>query len=987
MEDRSRRWSFFSRACLGAVLLVPAAAATGQSRVPLGDEVETPRLPTAVRDEDIHVSGTLAFLFKSPDGADVVHVIGESRIRIGDPDGEVLSSREAVLWISAVPGADPPHDRIEIYLRDDATMREPAGTIWTGPVLFATVATRGRVYVHHDYQASDSTEETRVYQEGAAVREALRGSAAADAGPVSSIQVFRPPTEKSADQTEIPSFVSYRSRSLSSDVVDGRRLVTAVGDVAIFRGKPGSDRFVEIRAEGAVIFLPLERDVGPDTTRPPAEVGDETGDADSGTIPMDALAVRPEGFAELGVGGTRVDGVYLEGDVVLTTVRNSIRASRLYYDFEHDRALILDAVVRVDLPERNVPLFIRAAEVRQLSARQLEATDAMITTSEFHAPHYHVGARKVELVDRTQTDFYGRRTVPRTGTFQLRDATLNIAGLPVLYWPVIRGEIDEGETSIRGVSVGYSRSFGAELQTEWRLFNVLGAEPPEGFDGTLKLDYFSDRGPAVGVDLDYRRDDSFGELRSYVIHDEGEDNLGTGRKNIEPENDLRGRFLMRHRQYLQDDWQLTFELSYISDRNFLEEYFEKEFDIEKEQESLIYLKKQVDHWAFTAHLQYRILDFTTQTERLPDFSFRLVGEPVAERLTWFSETRAGFVRYRAAETTLRDFLQFGRGHVDSSGTTARTETRQELDAPLDIGPMRIVPFVSGRAGAWDDTPELGGDGRVFGAYGVRGSMYFWRVDEEMRSAMWDVDGVRHIIKPDFVVWGSHTNLDSDGLYPFDEDVEGIDEVDGVSFGVRQRWQTRRGPPDARRTVDVVTWDVDVGAFNDAESDEFTYGFASFARPENSVSRNYVNHSLIWRINDATALVNDINYDMNDGEIDAYNVSLVVERTPRLTYLLAYRFIEETESNLIGFGANYELNEKYTLALREEFDLDRGKTLDLTVGLLRRYPRWDVILAFNVDEAEDDVGVSMSLVPQGFPGAAIGPRRFTGLVESMKIQNR
>ena len=110
-----------------------------------------------------------------------------------------------------------------------------------------------------------------------------------------------------------------------------------------------------------------------------------------------------------------VEAVYLEGDVIMSQGPNKIRASRLYYDFIEERALILDAVVRTELTERGVPLSIRADEIRQLSTRRFTASDAIFTTSDFHTPHYHIGAGKVELTDRTPQGSGGGREGLRAG--------------------------------------------------------------------------------------------------------------------------------------------------------------------------------------------------------------------------------------------------------------------------------------------------------------------------------------------------------------------------------------------------------------------------------------------------------------------------------------------------------------------------------------------------------------------------------------------
>jgi hypothetical protein len=175
-------------------------------------------------------------------------------------------------------------------------------------------------------------------------------------------------------------------------------------------------------------------------------------------------------------------------------------------------------------------------------------------------------------------------------------------------------------------------------------------------------------------------------------------------------------------------------------------------------------------------------------------------------------------------------------------------------------------------------------------------------------------------------------------------------------------------------------------FNDAESDEITNGYTSFSRPEDSISHNYANSSTIWRINDRTAVLSEANYDLNDAKIDILNVSVAVERTPRLSYLIGYRFIDESESNLLGFDMNYRLTEKHTLAVRELFDLDRGKTLDFTIAFIRKFPRLYGALSFELDQAEDDFGISLSIWPEGLPQSALGSRRFTGLANTTSLYN-
>jgi len=441
---------------------------------------------------------------------------------------------------------------------------------------------------------------------------------------------------------------------------------------------------------------------------------------------------------------------------------------------------------------------------------------------------------------------------------------------------------------------------------------------------------------------------------------------------------------LRHRHYLPDNWELTLEASYISDPTFLEEFETSEFFEGKEQETLIYLKKQQDNWAWDLLTQWRVLDFVTQTEHLPNTTFQLIGQPILNNLaTFFSESRLGAVRYRPDD---RRFFHSGRvDNLDSTDVTIRGDTRQEITFPLKLDPVQVVPFGSARLSAWDGSPHDGGKQRFFGTYGLSGSMYLWRVYDKVESELLDLHRMRHLIKPDATVFLSESSIPSKDLTPFDEGVEDIDDFDGAQLGLRQRWQTKRGGPGQWRSVNWITWDVEAGFFNDATDRARTHGDTFLSRPETSLPANYINTNLIWRLSDSTALLYDANVDLNRGRTGTSNISFHVDRSPRLSYFFGHRYIGETSSNLLGFGANYKLTPKYSLAIREQYDLQRTRTLDFTITIIRKLPRWFVAITFDLDEAEQEEAVSLSLWPEGIPEATIGSRRFTGLATSTGLR--
>jgi len=972
----------------GVIICCLAVTTYGQQTGPLSDRVDDSLLPSGISDLPIELNGRLVYIFKDQDGTDTLHFLGDFTLTMGQKDGHVLQSHQAVIWLVHKVHQGKPYQQIRILLWQDATIREIGGTLTSGPALFVTLNSFGNITVNADDIAMQSSSDSIVFREGNRIRKALDAGLPGQFDTSVSMHVLDTTGLQTKDKTPNPRpKIQFQSQGefKITQAPDGRQVLTVTGGVYLSRGVPASNDYLELQAESAVVFIPNR------TTNTKMNASDQKGNntyTQNRSISRGGIFGKPKNSSDdqmmtSALGDMTVESAYLEGDVVMSQGPNTIRASRLYYDFRLERAILLDAIVRSTLDKRNIPFYLRAKEIRQLSRSSYVANNAIFTTSEFHTPHYHIGAQRVELSEITPADPANRSSGIGSGRFTISHATLNVGGTPILYWPYIRGNINTGETSIKGIRTGYSSDFGVEIETDWHLFNLLGFETPEGVDAKLSLDYFSERGPAVGIEADYSRRNYYGLIKSYILDDNDEDFLGRDRI-VQPSQDLRGRFLLRHRQFLDEDWQLTLEVSYISDEGFLEEFFESEFDKDKEQETLLHLKKQYDNWAFVAMAQSRILDFTTQTERFPELSWHLVGEQLNNNITWYSENRAGYVRYRPSTQSFRELLRNGRRR--GSGAVTRGDTRQEFGMPMDVGSWRFVPFITARGTIWDDTPNSGGVSRGFGTVGVRGSIYLSRVYPEVRSSMFDLDGIRHLIKSDIVAWASATNRNPDELFPFDETIEGIDEVDGVTFGVRQRIQTKRGRGDTRRTVDVLTFDTEVGIFNNAESRAITNGYVSFSRPENSIARNFLNASIIWRMNDRTALLSNVNYDLNDGEADIVNVSVAVERSPRFSCLIGYRFIEESDSNLLGFDMNYRLSEKHTLAIREAFDLEEGRSLDFTVALIRRFPRWFSAISFALDEAEDDFGVSISIWPEGFSRATLGSSRFTDLSTSTRISN-
>lgn len=1005
----------------------PLSSVAQSSSVAEQEQIQ-PILPPGISDFDLELYGKLAYTWTDESSARVIEIDGNFSARMGDYK---LRSKDAVLWFTTRTWENRTYLDTQIFLWQDAELVQPAGTTESGPVLLVTLRTFGKLVLNADAHAAVSNENGSLFLEASRARALLKIAPPEEAPKAATpIQVAPTAEQLMLSQPKPPKQVQFSADQLYYEQYEGQSVVVAIDEVMVSQGSPSiSGEFMELRADAAVLYMNKNQVSGTlpglmgDGDRKKKRTRSTTAPADEEGAPR--LRDKADDDSESKALQEWVSGVYLEGDVVLTRGERMIRAPRLYYDFQEDRALILDVVTRAADSTRTVPIYVRAEEIRQLSATEYEARKAQFTTSEFHTPHVAIGASKVYLQDRTPRNAAGDIVGVQAGTYKAEHTTLNVEGTPVAYWPFSRGDFSRDRQAFRSAKIGYDQDFGATFETQWHLFNLLGLEQPEGFDATYKQDYFSDRGPGAGIDMDYQQDNYFGLMRSYYIHDDGKDDFGGQRGSITPDHENRGRFTVRHRQFLPKDWELSLETSYISDDQYLESFERAEFENGKDQETLTYLVKRQDNWQFSNLANWRINEFATtsnpmnqgQTEHLPDTMFSLIGEPLGDFATLYSESRAGVVRYRGDNRRYFNG-ENRRDNTGSTGSVVRGDTREELAFPVpDLGPMKLTPYVMGRVSGYDDGPSgwdedntSGGFTRVLGAYGLRGNMMLSKVDGSIESDMLDLHRLRHIIKPDFGVWNAHTNRHPYEMTPFDPGVEDIDGFYGGTMGLRQKFQTQRGGPGKWRTVDWIIFDVEAGFFGNNEKNQVvnntawgkngpvyaydppmktnrSHGDYIFSRPEESISSSFLATNFQYRISDSTVFVQDNLYDFDRGNMGTSNATFAVERDPRLSYFLGWRYIHDTQSNLIAFGGNYKLSEKHTVAIRELYDIDVGRNYSTEFIYVKRWPRWHTAVAFDVDKALDDVGINFSVWPEGSPRLGLGSKRYTGLAESVGMQLR
>ncbi len=626
--------------------------------------------------------------------------------------------------------------------------------------------------------------------------------------------------------------------------------------------------------------------------------------------------------------------VYLEGNIVFRQGQRVIYADRMYYDVRGEVGVIFKAELLTPVEKYQGTLRMRADVIQQVSRGRFQASNAFITSSRLGVPGYRLAADEVFFDDQEQVRIdpvSGQPVVdPLTGEVLVdhqrlarsEDNLFLISEIPVFYWPVFATDLESSTFYIRRVAVKNDNVFGTQVLTTFDPFQILGVEQPEGTDGDLSLDYLSERGLGHGAKFAWSQPDLFGVggpvagfIDYWGILDEGLDNLGGDRGALIPENEYRYRLLGRSRWSLGNDWRLTTELGWISDRNFLEQYFEGEWDRFKDQTTGIELKHLFDNNSLSLAADVRLNSFFNEVEQLPRLDFFTIGQPLAgDLLTWHQHSHVGYFNMRTPTTPENavDAASFALLPWERDVGGVRTATRQQIDVPLELGPVKVVPRALGELAHFGEDLTGEDNGRAYGQLGVNLSLPMWSADPTVESELFNVHGVAHKVnfEMDLSFSDATDEVSQFPLYdPLDDNsiehfrrrlqfhtfggppvparfderfyavrtglgdwvtgpTEIADDLAAARFSVDQRWQTKRGFPGERTLQDFVVLNTGITFFPDEERDNFGEHFG------------LADYDFRWHMGERTTLLSSGLYDFFADGQHLTNVGIHLNRPPR-----------------------------------------------------------------------------------------------------------
>lgn len=963
-------------------------------------------LVEALADDPIAISADYATEGKSDDGQRVLILRGHCRLQQAST---VMTARQMVVWQASQAGTE----KLALYLEDNVRV-EQVGQSDQQPNAFVQLSTRaGGVASQFRFtSASTKIDEEAVFQRAATRRRAVQRSA------LTQTQFVVPSPEPSQPSFRAPAardgmrHIRVSPRGTSGYQIFSERSDTTVPpeQVSILTGGvnlviEGDDRFdvVDLSADRVVIWTEAN---------------------ESNQVNLETLQTKDAKYQ-----------VYLEGNIIVRQGVSVMKAERAYYDAREDRGLLLNAELSFKPPELGGQrIRVHAERIRQNARNEFHASNAWSSGSSFGKPGYRIQSSDIfvepyfaEPLDlpRIGGEFDSSRFDPATGAPLYREVpyltALNntfivdtpfASDVPIGFVPFVAGTADAPNIPIRRLEFNTDRVFGAQLRTSWDMFSLIGSEEPPGTKLNLDLNYFSQRGPSGGLSGNYVANDlfglpgrAFGEGILNYIYDTGNDNLGFDRRDLNFPQSNRGRLTWRHKQDLPNGFMLRGEFGYLSDRNYLEQYYESEFDTRKDVETLAALQQQADNWQWNLLVRPQLFEFENNTQWLPRGDFTFLGEPLMGGwLSWSSHSMAGYARLNQADppNVAGDLFSPLPYYADMNGGLAMT--RHELSAPLNLGPFNLVPYVWGEAAGWSNSFTGNSIGRMVGSVGLRGSIQFAKYMPWVQSRIFNLNGLAHkmVFDLDWSLTESSRSLsDIPQWNEFDDNSqerfrqrlmlntygyasnaalyaalpqydprnyavrsgagssvtapwhELVDDLHVIRLGWRNRWQTKVGPLERQHVKDWMTLDLEMSLFPNANRD-------NFGQTAGLLGGRYA-----WHAGDRTSFLANAYYDVFDGGMQLWNFGVLNQRSQRGSVYAGVRQVKAQgfESQILTASGSYAMSDKWVSTVGTAYDLAEGRNRGQSLTLTRVGADFLFHFGANVDTSKNNFGLAISVEPR------------------------
>ncbi len=722
---------------------------------------------------------------------------------------------------------------------------------------------------------------------------------------------------------------------------------------------------------------------------------------------------------------------YLAGNVELRQTvgkdSHTLRADELYYDTTRNVAVALKAQLEFKPPIVTDNIVIRSDEMYQHALSQYEVVHAEIFSSKLPSdPGLKVVVHQATIIDQPVPKFgtFGNRVFNRTTgeqveakqtIFKGQDVYFELENVPFFYSPYLSGDAREPLGPVEDISFGYNKPYGFQFGTTLNLYDLFGIQPFENTKWRGTVDYLTARGPALGTTFDYSPKEIFGvhtvsdgTFTSWGIYDDGYDVLAAPRVGDPPVPDERGRLRWTQGFYeLPNGFTVQSQVAAVSDRNFLEQYFQNEWLSGPNQSTWLYVKQSPEHenWAWYGLVEPRLgREWITEGESLPRFDGMIIGQSFFDLLSYNARGSAGYYQLRTSNDGLPPVSP-----TDQYDRTTRFDLMQELSLPFTTGPVRLDPYVTADFTQYSQDLNNQEVGRVWVGGGLRASMPLTRLYPDVQSELWNLNGLNHKIVLSANYFYAHSDepytkfaqidrLNDDEtdqtlrdlrpqlptLYPgalgttlatskiFDPQLYAIrtlvdsaidtrDSIDVLQMDVRQRLQTKRGYPGAEHIEDWMTLDLSASYFPNAGRDNFNEHWA------------FLQYDYVWNVGDRTTVTSSGWVDPIDTGARTWALGLFLNRPDRTNFYLGFRLIDPVESRALTAAVTYIFSTKYSMTASATYDFGLALSESNSLVFTRVGTDLQISAGITYNAFTNSIGAVVEIVPNLVPAnRRVGP---------------
>jgi hypothetical protein len=735
--------------------------------------------------------------------------------------------------------------------------------------------------------------------------------------------------------------------------------------------------------------------------------------------------------------------LYLTGNVVIRFLspkdktpqgvlleNRTVRADRIYYDLDHHKAISINADLEFTRERFTNTGHVVAREIDQLSSTEFTALESILHASRLPSdPGFEIAMDRAEIYKEPLTE---RRTIFGTAfrnrttgdvvteepeILEAHNMSMWARDIPFFYLPYARTNLNDPFGPFQGVTFRQDRIFGFQVYTTWDMLKLIGLTPLENEKWNLQTDFLSARGPGLGSNYSLSSPKFFGmdapyqtQVKGYFIYDKGEDQLGGPREMDSPPTKGRGRFLWQHQQNFTldqaDDLTVQAQFALLSDRNYLEQYYQTEYESGPNQETFLWVKYQTGNAAATFLVEPDTgRNWVSETHWLPRFDGYLLGQSIFDRFTYHTWGSIGYAQLDTARNPAEQFpLGYDNGlpPPEQGANTARIDWMQKISAPFDAGPFRVVPYAVTDAAYYTQDISGSSTGRLYGGAGLKASIPLSRLYADVESEMFDVKGLYHknVFSVNYFAAATNANwnqlpqldrLDDDATdsawrditpwqptYTFlnptnalilgngsyniydprayavrrlvDTSPETLGNIQEIQLDWRQRWQTKRGYPGLEHTVDWFTLDMSASIFPVPNRDNFG----------NSVG--FLEYSMQWNVGDRTAVYSNAWVDPFNFGARYWEVGASFSRDDRTAFAITYKNTDPLQSRLVAASATYVFSPKYAMTAATAYDFGYQSSLSNSLLFTRVGTDVMITVGFTYNNIVKNFGMTLNIVP-------------------------